>query len=262
MREAPWVLSDVLRAKRKNGVEGRKRERSRWLRGEDARRHGRGEGGRERERKEPVCSPPVHILEPHTEASPRDWRRVVGRRATNEAPLPCRLGPLLDDHPETRLMGPVGAPEIPTRTGHNARLKVGFTTDGKAPTDATTFKQGRTVTSPDLLPALPFSLLFPCPSIADTFFMPRSTPPSSIRPHPPLILSNPGYPLVHLPLLTPVLIACARAVPTNDRIVRWPSGALHFWITLQTTTFRESEKIDALEGQNDNDKHRPRHFAQ
>lgn len=24
MREAPWVLSDVLRAKRKNGVEGRK----------------------------------------------------------------------------------------------------------------------------------------------------------------------------------------------------------------------------------------------
>ncbi|TGZ45965.1 Uncharacterized protein DBV15_09267 [Temnothorax longispinosus] len=41
-------------------------------------------------------------------------------------------------------MGPVGAPEIPTRTGHNARLKVGSTTDGKAPTDATTFKQGRT----------------------------------------------------------------------------------------------------------------------
>lgn len=100
------------------------------------------------------------------EASPRDWRRVVGRYATSEAPLPCRLGPLLDDHPETRLMGPVGAPEIPTRTGHNARLKVGSTTDGKAPADATTFKQGRTVTSPELFPALPFSLLFPCPSIA------------------------------------------------------------------------------------------------
>ncbi|EGI66081.1 hypothetical protein G5I_05473 [Acromyrmex echinatior] len=41
-------------------------------------------------------------------------------------------------------MGPVGAPEIPTRTEHNVRLKVGSTTDGKAPTDATTFKQGRT----------------------------------------------------------------------------------------------------------------------
>lgn len=27
-REAPWVLSDVLRAKRKRGVEGRGRERS------------------------------------------------------------------------------------------------------------------------------------------------------------------------------------------------------------------------------------------
>jgi len=122
---------------------------------------------RERERKEPVCSPPVHILEPLTdEASPYDWRRVVGLRATSEAPLPCRLGPLLDDYPETRLMGPVGAPEIPTRTGHNARLKVGSTTDGKAPMDATTFKQGRTVTSPDLLPVLPFSLLFLCPSIA------------------------------------------------------------------------------------------------
>lgn len=28
VHEAPWVLSDVLRAKRKNGVEGRKRKRS------------------------------------------------------------------------------------------------------------------------------------------------------------------------------------------------------------------------------------------
>lgn len=119
-----------------------------------------------------MCSPPVHILEPHGgETSPRDWRRVVGRRATSdEAPLPCRLGPLLDDHPETRLMGPVGAPEIPTRTGHNARLKVGSTTDGKAPTDAITFKQGRTVTSPDLSSRgggemRPRSSLFPSPSL-------------------------------------------------------------------------------------------------
>lgn len=124
---------------------------------------GEREEGAERIR---VLSPPVHILGP-----PR-MRRVPaiggewwGGAQRAEAPLPCRLGPLLDDHPETRLMGPVGAPEIPTRTGHNARLKVGSTTDGKAPTDATTFKQGRTVTSPDLLPALPFSLLFPCPSI-------------------------------------------------------------------------------------------------
>lgn len=121
---------------------------------------GRGSG------KNPCALLRCTYWSPTDEASPRDWRRVVGRRATSEAPLPCRLGPLLDDHPETRLMGPVGAPEIPTRTGHNARLKVGSTTDGKAPTDATTFKQGRTVTSPDLLPALPFSLLFPCPSIA------------------------------------------------------------------------------------------------
>lgn len=156
-----------------------------------------------------MCSPPVHILEPHGgEASPRDWRRVVGRRATSdEAPLPCRLGPLLDDHPETRLMGPVGAPEIPTRTGHNARLKVGSTTDGKAPTDATTFKQGRTVTSPDLssrggggegargdeAPLFPFPFSFlALPS--RPFFMPRPTSPSSIRSHLPLILSNPQLP--------------------------------------------------------------------
>lgn len=82
MREAPWVLSDVLRAK--NGVEGKKRERSRrWLRGEDAKKR-RGKGReREKERKEPVCSPPVHILEPPgprptDEANPRDWWRVVG----------------------------------------------------------------------------------------------------------------------------------------------------------------------------------------
>lgn len=164
-----------------------------------------------------------------------------------EAPLPCRLGPLLDD-PETRLMGPVGAPEIPTRTGHNARLKVGSTTDGKAPTDATTFKQGRTVTSPDLLPALLFSLLFPCPSIASLLHASPSSA-SSVRPRPPLIPQQPSR---------PPSSACscpyslrARAVPTNDRIVHWPSGALRFWIALHATTFRESEKIDALEGQND-----------
>lgn len=49
-REAPWVLSDILRAKRKNGVEGKGRERSRWLRGEDAkRREGERERGRGRE---------------------------------------------------------------------------------------------------------------------------------------------------------------------------------------------------------------------
>lgn len=190
------------------------------------------------------------------EASPHDWRRMVGRRATSEAPLPCRLGPLLDDHPETRLMGPVGAPEIPTRTRHNARLKVGSTTDGKAPTDATTFKQGRTVTSPDLLPALPFSLLFPCPSIVSLL---RASSylslvhSSSSSADSTAILTTLSS-LVHLPLLAPVLIACARAVPTNDRIVHWPSGALRFWIALHATTFRESEKIDTLEDQNNDNK--------
>lgn len=209
---------------------------------------------RGRERKEPVCSPPVH-WSLTDEASPHDWRRMVGRRATSEAPLPCRLGPLLDDHPETRLMGPVGAPEIPTRTRHNARLKVGSTTDGKAPTDATTFKQGRTVTSP-LLPALPFSLLFPCPSIVSLL---RASSylslvhSSSSSADSTAILTTLSS-LVHLPLLAPVLIACARAVPTNDRIVHWPSGALRFWIALHATTFRESEKIDTLEDQNNDNK--------
>lgn len=141
----------------------------------------------------------------------------MGRRATSEAPLPCRLGSLLDDHPETRLMGPVGAPEIPTRTGHNARLKVGSTTDGKAPADATTFKQGRIVTSPELYPALPLSLLFPSsfPALPSRpFFVPRSlylslVHSSSSSADPSAILD---YPLVHLPLLAPVLIACARAL--------------------------------------------------
>lgn len=159
-------------------------------------------------------------------------------------------------------MGPVGAPEIPTRTGHNARLKVGSTTDGKAPTDATTFKQGRTVTSPDLLPALPFSLLLPCPSIASllrtSFYLSLiHSFSSSADPQQSWLPSRPPSSACSCPHSLR-----ARAVPTNDRIVRWPSGALRFWIALHATTFRESEKIDALEGQNDDDKHGFRHLAQ
>ncbi|KYM86525.1 hypothetical protein ALC53_03986 [Atta colombica] len=100
------------------------------------------EGGREGENgKNPYALLRCTYWSLTDEVNPHDWRRVG--TATSEAPLPCRLGLLLDDHPETRLMGPVGAPEIPTRTEHNVRLKVGSTTDGKAPTDATTFKQGR-----------------------------------------------------------------------------------------------------------------------
>lgn len=174
---------------------------------EEARGEGGGGGRRRGSGKNSCALLRCTYWSPTDETSPRDWRRVVGRRTTNVAPLPCRLGPLLDDHPETRLMGPVGAPEIPTRTGHNARLKVGSTTDGKAPTDATTFKQGRTVTSPDLLPALPLFPSLSSPFHRRPFFVPHSTFPSSIRSHPPLILSNPGYPLVHLPLLAPVLVA-------------------------------------------------------
>lgn len=73
-------------------------------------------------------------------------RRVVGALHRERAPrarfipLPCRARArartlLLDDRIPRRslLMGPVGAPEIPTRTGHNARLKVGFTTDRPGP---------------------------------------------------------------------------------------------------------------------------------
>lgn len=162
-------------ARRRGSVRRFEGEEEEWRGGEEERKivmaswrgckKARGEKGRG-SGKNPCALLRCTYWSPTDEASPRDWRRVVGRRATSEAPLPCRLGPLLDDHPETRLMGPVGAPEIPTRTGHNARLKVGSTTDGKAPTDATTFKQGRTVTSSELLPALPFSLLFLCPSIA------------------------------------------------------------------------------------------------
>lgn len=167
--------------------------------------------------------------------------------ARNERGPAALPGPLLDDHPETWLMGPVGAPEIPTRTGHNVRLKVGSTTDGKAPTDATTFKQGRTVTSPDFLPALPFSLLFPCPSNASLLH--ASSYLSLI--HSSSSSADPQQ--SWLPSRSPSS-ACfcphslrARAVPTNDRIVRWPSGALRFWITLHATTFRRSEKIEPRE---------------
>lgn len=167
-REAPWVLSDVLRAKRKSGVEGRG-EREIVMasrRGCERMRGGGGGGGGRGSGKNPrALSPGAHTGAPRMRRVPAIGGEWWGGAQRAEAPLPCRLGLLLDDHPETRLMGPVGAPEIPTRTGHNARLKVGSTTDGKAPMDATTFKQGRTVTSPDLLPALPFSLLLPRPSM-------------------------------------------------------------------------------------------------
>lgn len=234
---------------------------ARWLRGEDAKKRW---GRREKERKEPMCSPPVHILgspgpRPTDEANPRDWWRVVGRRATSEASLPCRLGPLLDDHPETRLMGPVGAPEIPTRTGHNARLKVGSTTDGKAPTDATTFKQGRTVTSPDLRPALPFPLPFVAlPS--RPFFLSRPTSPSSIRPHTPhplLILSNPGDSLVH-----PPSSACSRPhsllelSPPMTESCAGPQAPCASGLHCMRRHSAGLKKIDALKDQNDDDKQR------
>lgn len=171
-----------------------------------------GAGGGRGSGKNPCALLRCTYWSPTDEASPRDWRRVVGRRATSEAPLPCRLGPLLDDHPETRLMGPVGAPEIPTRTGHNARTQGRFYYRRQGPDGCDHVQAG---SYRDLVGSSPRSSLFPFSFFAlpsRPFFMPRPTSPSSIRPHPPLILSNPGYPLVHLPLLAPVLIACARAL--------------------------------------------------
>lgn len=93
-------------------------------------------------------------------------------------------------------MGPVGAPEIPTRTGHNARLKVGFTTDRQDPDGWNHVQQGRIVTSPGLPPASPRAHLSSsrptifCPyhtaaRISSTLLVSFARPPLFIRPRPP-----------------------------------------------------------------------------
>lgn len=115
--------------------------------------------GGDKERKTHTLFPLVHILgllHGRASRSPTlEWSVVGYRESAPRArfiPLPCRAL-LLDDRIYTALMGPVGAPEIPTRTGHNARLKVGFTTDRQDPDGWNHVQQGRTVTSPGLLPS-------------------------------------------------------------------------------------------------------------
>lgn len=124
-------------------------------------------------------------------------RRVVGALHRERAPrarfipLPCRARArartlLLDDRIPRRslLMGPVGAPEIPTRTGHNARLKVGFTTDRQDPDGWNHVQQGRIVTSPGPPPpppppASPRALT---PSSRPSIFCPYHTAPRAFLP--------------------------------------------------------------------------------
>lgn len=68
MREAPWVLSDVLRAKRKNGVEGRKERKivmASWRGYEKVRVRGwEGEGEEEGAERTRVLSSGAHTGAP------------------------------------------------------------------------------------------------------------------------------------------------------------------------------------------------------
>jgi len=239
------------------GGEGKERERTWWLRFAEKMQEGAAGWERERERKEPVCSPPVHILEPLTdEASPYDWRRVVGLRATSEAPLPCRLGPLLDDYPETRLMGPVGAPEIPTRTGHNARLSRSVLLPTARPRwmrprSSRVVPWPRRISSPFFLFPFSFFALLSRPFFHASFYLSVSF----ICPRPPLIPQQAWLPS-RLPSST---CSCPHRCP-----YQWQYRALTFGrpaLRLHAMTLRKSKKIDTLESQNDNDKHRFRHFA-
>lgn len=105
-------------------------------------------------------------------------RRIVVGQAQNEARHTGRQAPLLDDVGDNTADGPVGAPEIPTRTGRNARLKVGSTTDSRAAMNARDHvQQGRAVTSP-------CNLLLPLHSLPSFAFPPRPflAPPLSLLP--------------------------------------------------------------------------------
>lgn len=125
----------------------------------------------------------------------------------------------------TALMGPVGAPEIPTRTGHNARLKVGFTTDRQDPDGWNHVQQGRTVTSPGLLPspflALPSSSSLPFRRISSSPRLLRSCL-LFIRPRPPLRSHrNLGHSPSPFRLSSHALLARAHAMPHQwqDRVL-------------------------------------------
>lgn len=141
------------------------------------------------------------LLHGRASRSPTLKRSVVGYRESaprERGSFRCPAGRalLLDDRIYTALMGPVGAPEIPTRTGHNARLKVGFTTDRQDPDGWNHHvQQGRTVTSPSLLPSPtspppPFALPFSVPTFPPHFFL--SSSPSLL---PPLHSSSSSTPV-------------------------------------------------------------------
>lgn len=162
------------------------------------------------------------------------WGSTESAPRARFIPLPCRTL-LLDDRIHGTLMGPVGAPEIPTRTGHNARLKVGFTTDRQDPDGWNHVQQGRTVTSPGLplppppspvrptlfLRALPSSV----PTIPPHFFL--SSSPSLvrllfIRPRPPpRSRRDPGHSPSPFRLSSHALLARAHAMPRQ-----WQDRAL------------------------------------
>jgi len=141
-------------------------------RGGKAREHEKVPRGGMEEDEEPeertrVLSLPVHILGHHERVFAIAGGSWWGASAQpSEAPAGrLRLsGPFLDDVGDNTADGPVGAPEIPTRTGRNARLKVGSTTDSRVPTNARDHvQQGRAVTSPyDLSFFLPI-LFLPSP---------------------------------------------------------------------------------------------------
>lgn len=169
----------------------------------------------------------------HRERAPRE-------RGSFRCPAARARTLLLDDRIPRRslLMGPVGAPEIPTRTGHNARLKVGFTTDRQDPDGWNHVQQGRIVTSPGPPPppASPRALtpssrpsIFCVPTIPRRahFFLsssPSLRPPLFIRPRPPP-RSPPRPPILAILLLPSASLLSrppsprARARHTNGRIV-------------------------------------------
>lgn len=138
--------------------------------------------------------------------------------------------------------GPVGAPEIPTRTGHNARLKVGSTTNGRVSTVARPRSAG---SYRDLAGSSPPSSPPPPPSISSPFHrIPFLVPPPSVLP-----FVRPRLPLIPLqswlPFPSPTPLLATR--PLNPRaryappIVQDHTFALRRPVLLDRT-FRGPEK--------------------